>query len=76
MPSQDSVTHWIELLQAGDHAAIRPLWERYFGQLVHRARSALRASGRAENTAVAGREPAPSRNPEHLIKAERDLIQA
>jgi len=42
MPSQDSVTHWIELLQAGDHAAIRPLWERYFGQLVHRARAALR----------------------------------
>ena len=42
MPSQDSVTHWIELLQAGDHAAIQPLWERYFGQLVHRARAALR----------------------------------
>ena len=42
MPSQGSITHWIDLLQAGDHAAIQPLWERYFGQLVHRARAALR----------------------------------
>jgi hypothetical protein len=42
MPSPDSVTHWIELLKAGDHAAIRPLWERYYGQLVHHARAALR----------------------------------
>ena len=42
MPSPDSVTRWIELLQAGDHAAVRPLWERYFGQLVLRARAALR----------------------------------
>jgi DNA-directed RNA polymerase specialized sigma24 family protein len=45
MSSDGSVTHWIDLLQAGDLAAVRPLWERYFGQLVHRARAALR--GRA-----------------------------
>jgi DNA-directed RNA polymerase specialized sigma24 family protein len=45
MPPHGSVTHWINLLQAGDHAAVRPLWERYFGQLVLRARAALR--GRA-----------------------------
>jgi DNA-directed RNA polymerase specialized sigma24 family protein len=42
MPSQGSVTHWLHLLQSGDHAAVRPLWERYFGQLVLRARAALR----------------------------------
>ena len=42
MPPHGSVTHWINLLQAGDHAAVRPLWERYFGQLVLRARAALR----------------------------------
>src|SRR6516164_3775705 len=42
MPSQGSITHWIDLLQAGDPDAVRPLWERYFGQLVHRARTALR----------------------------------
>ena len=42
MPSQGSVTHWIDLLQSGDHAAVQPLWERYFGQLVLRARAALR----------------------------------
>jgi DNA-directed RNA polymerase specialized sigma24 family protein len=40
--SQGSVTHWLHLLQAGDHAAVRPLWERYFAQLVRRARAALR----------------------------------
>jgi DNA-directed RNA polymerase specialized sigma24 family protein len=42
MPTQGSVTHWINLLQAGDPAVVRPLWERYFGQLVFRARAALR----------------------------------
>jgi DNA-directed RNA polymerase specialized sigma24 family protein len=42
MPPPDSVTHWLDLLQAGDHAAVQPLWERYFGQLVLRARAALR----------------------------------
>jgi DNA-directed RNA polymerase specialized sigma24 family protein len=42
MSSQGSITHWINLLQTGDPDAVRPLWERYFGQLVHRARAALR----------------------------------
>jgi DNA-directed RNA polymerase specialized sigma24 family protein len=42
MPPHGSVTHWSNLLQAGDHAAVRPLWERYFRQLVLRARAALR----------------------------------
>ena len=34
MSSSGSVTHWVRLLQAGDHAAAQPLWERYFQQLV------------------------------------------
>jgi DNA-directed RNA polymerase specialized sigma24 family protein len=42
MPSPGSVSQWIDLLQSGDPAAVRPLWERYFGQLVLRARAALR----------------------------------
>jgi DNA-directed RNA polymerase specialized sigma24 family protein len=40
--SDASVTHWLSLLQAGDRAAARPLWERYFPLLVARARAALR----------------------------------
>jgi DNA-directed RNA polymerase specialized sigma24 family protein len=35
------VTQWIELLKAGDPAAAEPLWERYFEQLVRRARAKL-----------------------------------
>ncbi len=30
MSSDGSVTHWLNLLQAGDRAAVGPLWERYF----------------------------------------------
>jgi RNA polymerase sigma factor (sigma-70 family) len=41
MSSTNSVTHWIELLRQGDHAAARPLWERYYQQLVRLARSRL-----------------------------------
>ncbi len=39
--SEGSVTHWLRLLQAGDHGAARPLWERYFQLLVGRARASL-----------------------------------
>jgi hypothetical protein len=42
MSSDGSVTHWLNLLQAGDRAAARPLWERYFPLLVARARASLR----------------------------------
>jgi DNA-directed RNA polymerase specialized sigma24 family protein len=42
MSSEGSVTHWLGLLRAGDRAAARPLWERYFHLLVARARAALR----------------------------------
>jgi DNA-directed RNA polymerase specialized sigma24 family protein len=36
-----SVTHWIGELKAGDQRALQPLWDRYFGQLVERARAKL-----------------------------------
>ena len=38
-----SITHWLQQLQGGDRHAAQPLWERYFRQLVSRARSALRS---------------------------------
>jgi hypothetical protein len=41
---EGSVTHWLRLLQAGDHSAARPLWERYFQLLVARARTSLRGA--------------------------------
>jgi DNA-directed RNA polymerase specialized sigma24 family protein len=41
MPSEGSVTRWIDLLQAGDPAAAQPLWERYFHLLVELARRKL-----------------------------------
>jgi DNA-directed RNA polymerase specialized sigma24 family protein len=46
MPSEGSVTRWLGQLREGDSAAARPLWERYFGQLVARARAALGAAPR------------------------------
>ena len=42
MSTHASVTHWLELLKRGNLSAARPLWERYFPQLVLRARKALR----------------------------------
>src|SRR5262245_55967371 len=44
MPSAGSVTHWLGLLKAGDHAAAQPLWERYFQNLVNLARARLRGA--------------------------------
>ena len=41
MSSRGSVTHWINLLKAGEHAAAQPLWERYFPRLVMLARRKL-----------------------------------
>jgi DNA-directed RNA polymerase specialized sigma24 family protein len=46
MSSTDPVTHWIDQLKAGDRAAIQPLWERYFPQMVRLARQRLRAAPR------------------------------
>jgi DNA-directed RNA polymerase specialized sigma24 family protein len=42
MSSEGSVTHWLDRLRAGDHAAAQPLWERYFRQMVQLARQRLR----------------------------------
>ena len=41
MPAADPVTVWLGQLQAGDVAAVRPLWERYFHRLVGLARTRL-----------------------------------
>jgi RNA polymerase sigma factor (sigma-70 family) len=42
MPDQDSVTHWIEQLKAGDErVAQHELWDRYFRRLVALARKKL-----------------------------------
>src|SRR5262245_39443366 len=38
----ESVTHWINQLKAGDHAAAQNLWERYCQRLVGLARKKLR----------------------------------
>lgn len=43
--ADESVTHWLGRLRAGDAEAARPLWERYFPQLVVQARRRL--AGRA-----------------------------
>jgi DNA-directed RNA polymerase specialized sigma24 family protein len=41
MSSEESVTHWLTLLKAGNRAAAQPLWKRYYHLLVARARAAL-----------------------------------
>ena len=47
MPTtDDAVTVWLGQLQAGDSAAVRPLWEKYFHRLVGLARVRLKAGPR------------------------------
>jgi RNA polymerase sigma factor (sigma-70 family) len=46
MPSEGSVTYWLDRLRAGDPAAAQPLWERYFGELVRLTRQRLRGQAR------------------------------
>jgi DNA-directed RNA polymerase specialized sigma24 family protein len=41
MPSDGSVTRWIDQLQVGDAVAVRQLWQRYFHRLVGLARKKL-----------------------------------
>jgi DNA-directed RNA polymerase specialized sigma24 family protein len=40
------VTHWLDQLKAGDHAAAQELWERYFRRLVGLARKKLQDAPR------------------------------
>ena len=46
MSSEGSVTCWLGQLQAGDPAAVQPLWQRYFQRLVGLARQKLRNAPR------------------------------
>jgi DNA-directed RNA polymerase specialized sigma24 family protein len=46
MPDKDSVTGWLQGLQAGDHDAADALWTRYFERLVRLARQRLGESPR------------------------------
>ena len=46
MPTQGSVSAWIEQLKAGDAAAAAPLWQGYFRRLVGLARQRLGAAPR------------------------------
>lgn len=46
MPSPGSVTTLIQHLQAGDHKAAQPLWERYYPRLVGLAPERLRGTPR------------------------------
>ena len=46
MAADDPVTIWLGQLQAGDPAAARPLWDRYFRRLVGLARKRLRDAPR------------------------------
>ena len=43
MSSAGSVSGWISHLKAGHRTAAQPLWQRYFAQLVTRARQKLRS---------------------------------
>jgi DNA-directed RNA polymerase specialized sigma24 family protein len=56
MLDADSVTHWLDHLRAGDPAAARPLWQRYFASLVTLARRRLgeirRAAADEEDVAL------------------------
>ena len=46
MPADDPVTIWLGQLQAGDPAAVRPLFDRYFRRLVGLARKRLQEAPR------------------------------
>src|SRR5262245_30448891 len=46
MSSRGSITRWIGQLQAGDAAAVQPLWEAYFTRMVQLARHRLQAAPR------------------------------
>jgi DNA-directed RNA polymerase specialized sigma24 family protein len=46
MSAEGSVSNWLDRLKAGDRAATRQLWERYFQRLVGLARARLQGAPR------------------------------
>lgn len=52
MPRSSDVSHWIDLVKAGDSAAADRLWRHYFDRLVRSVRGRLRG----QNAAVADEE--------------------
>jgi DNA-directed RNA polymerase specialized sigma24 family protein len=46
MAADESVSQWLDLLQAGESAAAQPLWELYFHRLVGLARAKLQGQPR------------------------------
>jgi DNA-directed RNA polymerase specialized sigma24 family protein len=46
MSANESVSQWLQLLQAGNPAAAQPLWERYFHRLAGLARAKLQGQPR------------------------------
>ena len=46
MSAEGSVTRWVDQLKAGDQAAARELWERYFQRLVALGRAKLQGHAR------------------------------
>ena len=71
MSSRGSVTSWLDLLKAGDHAAAEQLWARYFSALVSLARKKLRDSPRR-----AADEAGGYTSPEELIAAAHSACYA
>ena len=59
--SDGSVTHWFNLLVAGQSAAAQPLWERYFHRLVGLAKARLqgRRAGPPTRRSAGGRHRPP-----------------
>lgn len=55
MDSHASVSHWLDLVRAGDPQGAEQLWQRYFEQMVRFARSRLGAAkpGRADEEDLA-----------------------
>ncbi|MEW4528360.1 MAG: sigma-70 family RNA polymerase sigma factor [Maioricimonas sp. JB045] len=47
MSKSTDVTHWINLVKAGDSAAANRIWQRYFDRLVRAIRGRLRGQNRA-----------------------------
>ena len=47
MSKSTNVSHWIDLVKAGDSAAANRIWQRYFDRLVRAVRARLYGQNRA-----------------------------